>query len=280
MFGVGDAVSLIGGVAGLFGGNKGGQNSGRYRSAQEGYLGGVNANAGRYGDLANQAFADYNRYRPQQGEAYDAYHSYLQRNPDTDQQFAFDTERAQQHSRSAYDAARAGVRSSLAARGFTDPSSLSTGGLQGVDLAEAADQSQAGQYAAQQAAARRQANLGADYGLTTGQANQAYGFGNEALGQQTSADQYLAGQYGGLADDAEAAAQAQAGDAMGSIGDLGALYSQGSAYKKALAKIMSPAATTPPFVPGAKPLAIGFGSPGYYGGLTPPNPLRYTPIGR
>lgn len=277
MFDPGTAISLIGGVASLFGGNKASKAAAAARARQDSYLGGVSANAGRYGTMADDAFSHYNTYAPQQEGAYSAYHDYLTRNPDTDQQFTMDTERSMQRSRGAYDAARANARASAAARGLSDAGGIATGGAQGVDLAEAGDISQAGQSAAQIAAQRRAANLAADYSLTTGQAGDAYGRGNQALGTQTDLERELASIYGGQADAATQAANANAGDTAGLFGDLGSVLGNGSAYKDTLAKLLgktpAPTGAPVPFAPGG---TVNFNNPASWN-IPPPTSMYAYP---
>lgn len=166
-------------------------------SAGRGYLGQLAGIGGQYGQAAAQQMGDYGADNGAYRSALGNEEQHLQTNPYTQAYGASQVANAAGSTTQAFNAARAHLTASLAARGMGQSGSMA-GALSGLDSREAGAQAGLQNGLAQQAVANQGQRMAALTGLTGGAAGQDYARGMGALGAQGGIDSGLGNSYLGL----------------------------------------------------------------------------------
>ena len=232
--GLGGAISGVSALTSLFGkskdyGSAGDLSAGRGYLSQEGGIG------SQYGQQAAGALSNYGTDNGAYRGATQNYANYLSQDPYTDSYSTARLAAAGAGSSDAYSRARANLQSTASGMGLGGgASSMLSGGLAGIDAAQAGQLSGQQNSLALQAIAQHRQNLGQLTDLYGGMAGTDYNRGMGALGAQQGVDQSLAGNYLGLGQQEqgyEMNAQNQQNQAFGSaLGSLGSLYGSSKGY--------------------------------------------------
>ena len=286
--GLGTVISGVSALAGL-GGKTPTYGSSGDLSAGRGYLSQENGIGNQYGQQGQNALTSYGADNGAYRGAAENYAKYLSQDPYTDSYSTAKLAAGSAGSSDAYNRARANLQSTASGMGIGGGAgSMLSGGMAGIDAAQAGQMSGQQNQLALQAIAQHRQNMGQLTDMYGGMAGTDYSRGMGALGAEQGIDQSLSGSYLGMGQreqDMELQAQQAQNQAFGSsLGNIGSIFGSKSGYG-AMGGYggnsggfggnapINPALQTSNYPPGAFTTPNGFNyspiglSPGYGGGL-------------